>query len=261
MNQLFSPQTIVPQAVYADRPHDSRSATYAHVSTARIMDLIEESGFTLAGASARKVRDATKAGYQKHLLRFRPVDSKLKVIGDSVPEIIVTNAHDGTGGIQIMAGLFRLVCLNGLIVKSADFAAVSLPHRGRDLEAKVITAAYTVIQDSERAAHAVQDWRGLNMARVDQLQFAKQALDLKYPNSERQPIQPFQLLQARRSDDQDNNLWNVFNVVQENVVRGGLRGRIGERTATTRRIRGAEADVSINSRLWGLADTWAKALA
>jgi len=43
-------------------------------------------------------------------------------------------------------------------------------------------------------------------------------------------------------------------------VRGGLRGRIGERTVTTRRIRGAEADVSINSKLWGLADKWSKEL-
>jgi hypothetical protein len=260
MNQIVNHKTFVPAAVYSSTPHDSRSSNYAHVSTERIMNLIETNGFELAGASARRVRKADKEGFQKHLLRFRPIDSKLKVIGDSVPEIIVSNAHDGTGGINIMAGLFRLVCLNGLVVKSAEFATVSLPHRGRDLESKVIDAAYTVIQDSERAAIAVQDWRGLNMNRLDQLQFAKEALDIKYANADRVPVEPFQLLQARRSDDSDNNLWTVFNVVQENIVRGGLRGRIGERTVTTRQIRGAEADVSINSKLWGLADRWSKEL-
>jgi len=261
MNHIPNSRVFVPAAVYAAQAHESRSNNYSHVSTDRIMNLIETSGFKLAAASARNVRKPDKVGFQKHLLRFRPIDSLLTVIGDSVPEIIVTNAHDGTGGINIMAGLFRLVCLNGLVVKSAEFATVSLPHRGRDLEAKVIDAAYTVIADSERAARSVQDWRGINLTRVEQLQFAEQALAIKYQDSERQPIQSYQLLQARRLDDTKTDLWSIFNVVQENVIRGGLRGRIGTRSVTTRRVRGAESDLSINSKLWGLADKWATELA
>jgi hypothetical protein len=262
MNQLVDHKVFVPSAVYAERPHESRSLTYAHISTARIAEVIQDSGFVLRSAAARKVRKADRQGFQKHLLRFVPTNARYTVIGDSVPEIIVSNAHDGTGGINIFAGLFRLVCLNGLIVQSAEFAHVSLPHRGRDLEGRVIDAAYTVIQDSERAALAIQDWQKIELTRQKQLEFAEAAMDLKYgPNTfdKPHPIEAFQILQPRREDDSARDLWRVFNVAQENLIRGGLRGRIGPRTVTTRAVRGAESNLALNRQLWALADSYAKA--
>jgi hypothetical protein len=38
------------------------------------------------------------------------------------PEIVLLNAHDGTSAYQFHAGLFRLVCANGLIVSDATLS-------------------------------------------------------------------------------------------------------------------------------------------
>jgi len=68
------------------------------------------------------------------------------------------------------------------------------------------------------------------------------------------------LLTARRTEDADRtNLWTNFNVIQENVIRGGLRGvRIDTETnrrrrMSTRAVQGIDQDVKLNRALWTLA--------
>ena len=79
------------------------------------------------------------------------------------------------------------------------------------------------------------------------------------------PVQAAQLLTARRAEDSDRtNLWTNFNVIQENVIRGGLRGvRIDTETnrrrrMTTRGVNGIDQDVKLNRALWTLANRMAE---
>lgn len=60
----------------------------------------------------------------------------------------------------------------------------------------------------------------------------------------------------RRPIDDGNDLWRVFNVVQENVMRGGITGRSAKgRASRSRAIRAIREDVRINNDLWQLAVT------
>jgi len=63
------------------------------------------------------------------------------------------------------------------------------------------------------------------------------------------------------------DLWHTLNVVQENVVRGGLHGmqhgvdpngRKTFRRVTTREVRGIDQDVKLNRALWMLAERMAE---
>ena len=63
------------------------------------------------------------------------------------------------------------------------------------------------------------------------------------------------------------NLWGVFNVVQENVIRGGqkgwverldARGRAQTRRASTRAVAGIDGNRDLNRALWTLAEEMAK---
>ena len=63
----------------------------------------------------------------------------------------------------------------------------------------------------------------------------------------------------RRREDVDRSLWTTFNVIQENVVRGGLQGRKRNaegriRRAQTRAINGIDQNVTLNRALWTLAE-------
>ena len=77
---------------------------------------------------------------------------------------------------------------------------------------------------------------------------------MKYDENEA-PITANQLLSTRRIADRNPDLWSNFNRVQENIIRGGLRGRTanGNRT-TTREVKSIDNNVKLNKALWILAD-------
>ena len=71
------------------------------------------------------------------------------------------------------------------------------------------------------------------------------------------------MLAPRRRADVSNDLWMTYNVVQENAVRGGLRGftRDGNgrpRRVQTREVKGIDQDVKLNRALWTLTQKMAE---
>ena len=88
---------------------------------------------------------------------------------------------------------------------------------------------------------------------------------LAMPRSDTEtPIKPQQLLIPRRYDDKANDLWTTFNVTQENVIRGGLRGVVLDeqgrrvRRVSTRAVNGIDQDIKLNKALWVLSQKMAQ---
>ena len=64
-----------------------------------------------------------------------------------------------------------------------------------------------------------------------------------------------QLLEARRPEDQGDDLWRVFNRVQENMIKGGVVGRSPTgRNTRTHGIRAMDNTVRVNQKLWEIAE-------
>ena len=62
------------------------------------------------------------------------------------------------------------------------------------------------------------------------------------------------ILVPRRPEDVGNDLWSTFNVLQENLLQGGiLRRSPSNRLTRTRRITAIGEDVRLNSALWEMA--------
>jgi hypothetical protein len=67
-------------------------------------------------------------------------------------------------------------------------------------------------------------------------------------------VTPEQVVVPRREADARFNVWATYNVVQENLTRGGLSGRaVTVRNTRTRTIEAIRQDVRINNGLWQLA--------
>ena len=62
-------------------------------------------------------------GFQKHLVVFRNNDIIIEgKDNDTVyPQVLLTNSHDGKNAFTFTAGLFRLVCENGLVISTQEF--------------------------------------------------------------------------------------------------------------------------------------------
>jgi len=73
------------------------------------------------------------------------------------------------------------------------------------------------------------------------------------------PITADQLIEARRREDAGNSLWDLLQRVQENVMKGGLRGRTAQgRRMRTREIASIDRGVALNRALWVLAEEMRK---
>lgn len=198
-----------------------------------------------------RVRREDRREYTKHMLRLRHAS---QVNGAEANEIILLNSHDGTSSYQMLSGMFRFVCQNGLVCGDT-FADVRIPHKGNVTE-HVIEGAYEVLHGFERIEHSRDAMRAITLEDGESEVFARSALALKYDGPGKAlPITEGQLLVPRRFYDKHSDLWSVFNRVQENLVKGGLASRSANgRQQQTRPVQGIDQSVRLNRALWLLAD-------
>ncbi len=252
----------VAPSIFADAPHTSRSDRYAYIPTSKVVDGLRDNGFAPVKVQVSRVRQDDKRGFEKHMIRFRHVDAMAKAVGDVFPEVILINSHDGSTSYKLSSGLHRLVCSNGLVVAAGELDEIRVTHTGKNIIDDVISGSFQVLQQSQLGVEVANRWSQLQLTDGEQTALAIGAHHARFADAAGvidTPIEPAQLLRARRGEDRGNDLWNTFNRIQENVVKGGLHG-IGvgtdgrRRRVSTREVKGIDGNVNINKALWKMAE-------
>jgi hypothetical protein len=262
----------VPSA-FAVEPHHSRSARYAYIPTVEVITAMMEEGFKPFEAKQSKTRLADKQDFTKHMIRFRHPDAAREIkVGDSIPEIVLINSHDGSSAYKLMAGLFRLVCSNGLIVADGTINEINVQHKG-NIAHNVIEGSFKIVEEAPKALEQVNRWSGLQLTDGKRQAFGEAARVIRFGDSEgnvKTTITAQQLLAPRRYEDKEPTLWKTTNVLQENIMKGGITGRRQWQTneKTGRRelsrasgmkaVNGIDADAKLNKALWALAERMAE---
>ncbi|AVT12435.1 DUF932 domain-containing protein [Paracidovorax avenae] len=241
----------VAPSIFAEAPHESRSERYSYIPTAAVLTELRKEGFEPFAVTQTRVRDEGKREHTKHMIRLRHAS---QINGAEANEIILLNSHDGTSSYQMLAGMFRFVCCNGLVCGDT-VADVRVPHKG-DVAGAVIEGAFEVLSGFERVKESRDLMRGITLDEGEAEVFARAALALKYDDPNKPaPVTESQVLMPRRFDDRRPDLWTTFNRVQENITKGGLSGRSANgRRQQTRPVQGIDSDVRLNRALWLLAD-------
>ncbi|HBD7023421.1 TPA: DUF945 domain-containing protein [Citrobacter koseri] len=242
-------------SVFGEEKHSSRSERYAYIPTITLLESLQREGFQPFFACQTRVRDQSRREHTKHMLRLRRAG---QITGQQVPEIILLNSHDGSSSYQMLPGLFRAVCCNGLVC-GTSFGEVRVPHKG-DVVEKVIEGAYEVLGVFDRVEEKRDAMQSLILPPPAQQALAKAALMYRF-GEEHQPITESQVLSARRWQDEKNDLWSVFNRLQENLSKGGLSGRSAQgKRSRTRAVNGIDSDIKLNRALWVMAEELQQAL-
>ena len=143
---------LTAPSIFAAHPWEAMSQRYRMAPTIEVVDMLRDKGFLPVRAQQSRARIPGKADFTKHMIRFRPadlIDGPLAV-GDIFPELVLTNAHDGTSAYKFDMGLFRLACSNGLVVKSEDIGGISVRHSGGDdFAQRVIDVTYEVLDQGQ----------------------------------------------------------------------------------------------------------------
>lgn len=236
-------------SVFSEDKHESRSERYTYIPTITLLDNLQREGFRPFFACQTRVRDESKREHTKHMLRLR---REGQITGKQVPEIILLNSHDGSSSYQMLPGLFRAVCSNGLVC-GESFGEVRVPHKGNVVE-RVIEGAYEVLGIFDRVEEKRDAMQSLMLPPPAQQALAKAALTYRF-GEEHQPVTESQLLTPRRWQDESGGLWTIYQRIQENLIKGGLYGRNAKGGRThTRAIKGIDGDVKLNRALWVMAE-------
>jgi hypothetical protein len=252
-------------SIFANTAHSSRSERFAPIPTIDVVRALTREGFSPVGVKQSKASDDRRE-HTKHLIRLRRLDDVTKYhAGDTVAEILLKNANDGSAAYDLMAGLFKILCLNSLVAQTSTMESLRVRHSG-DVANKVIEGTYRVLDTAVAALEAPREWSTINLNRDEQMAFADAAHVARFGDADgnvETAIKPQQLLVPRRTADQAPNLWNTFNVIQENAIKGGLSamGRDANnrpRRSTTRAVNGIDQDVKLNKALFTLASKMAE---
>jgi len=252
----------VAPSVFADAPHGSRSQRYAYIPTSVILSNLLNEGFVCTKAQQARTRIEGKEDFTKHLLVFTRARSDSEI----APSVALLNSHDGSSRYKLLAGILRYACLNGLLVSEGTVGEVSVPHTG-NVVGRVIEGSFEVIEGAQRAIEVASDWKKISLALPERVEFARAASLLRWDGQEQvAPVSPNHLLTPRRYEDRGTDLWTTYNVIQENLVKSGLKGNTRDAAGRRRGVRaltGIDGNVALNRALWsltqGLADLKAAA--
>ena len=248
-------RAIAP-SVFATEQYGAMSSKYAFIPTSNIVTAMRQNGFAPVYAQQSRTRIANKQFFTKHLIRFRS-QQQLTHIGQRLLEMELVNSHDGSSVYSLSFGILELRCLNGLTVADGTVGSIHVKHMGNIVDS-ALNGSFSLLEHAPKVDQTIDLWKQITLNPAEQLDFATAAKSLRYaPNSNMfQAVEPQQLLTARRYEDRRDDLWTVFNKVQENTVRGGLRAaeRVNGRRATTREVTGIDQNVKLNKQLWSLAE-------
>ena len=230
------------------------SDKYAHIPTDRIIDDMQLLGWGVVDAKQVKARKGE--GYQKHLIVFRNNDIQItSEDGDTVfPQILLTNSHDGKNAFTFTAGLFRMVCENGLVVSSREFENMKIRHYGYSFE-ELQDTIKSMVEKLPLTVESLNKFRAVELSQEQALEFAKKALTTRFSDEEINNIQIDlnELLTPTRPQDRGNDLWSVYNVVQEKIIHGMFDYKYGVKSRKARKIKNFKQDLVINEKLYDLA--------
>lgn len=247
-------------SVFADKPFQDRSEKYRFLPTIDVVGEMVKEGFVPVTAGQSKSRRSERGNYTRHVMRFRHLHQMEKPLkkDDELPELVLLNSHDGTSSYQLMAGFFRVVCSNGMVVCSSQMDSIKVRHSGStDLAKQIVDASYEVIGNIGSATMQIEAWKSIQLDKGKQIAYVKTALELRAGALN---ADPDLILNAIRAEDTPENdgqrsLWKTFNVVQEKLIKGGFRAPdINENLRRVRAIKSASEDVKINRMLWTLTE-------
>ena len=243
-------------AIFATSPAPTiKSPKYQFTPTFEVIEHMQDMGYVLTGVKQSKSNVELRKNWGIHITRFQHPDLYIKDpqgMIEARPEVVLINSHDGTRPIQFEMGLFRLVCENGLVIKSQDMGSFRERHTKLNFQ-EVKNLMDEKVSGLQEVVGKISQWNMKEMSDKQRFNFAMDALALRIgTDRQAEQYEIMDILTAKRKVDEQPTLWHTFNTVQENLIKGGFQ--LNNRQA--RAINNPVEDFNLNQGLWQLADSY-----
>ena len=239
-------------ALFTEEPHYEVSEKYHFIPTIDVINEIKQHNWYPTSVQEASVKDESKDGYQRHLVRFRHFDDLLNPKENAV-ELLLFNSHDRSTAFSISAGIYRFVCANGLVIADSVFESYKIKHIG-DRENDVLTAINNITAFKPQLEQKINTLSSIMLSDQEKHSFARSAIPLRFDTH--LEVATDDLLVPHRMEDEHDDLYTVMNVIQENLLRGNISGQNKEtgRKFRSKEITSVSKDVAVNQGLWNIAE-------
>jgi hypothetical protein len=244
--------------VFADAPtNPDVSKKYLFVNTETIIDDLEKLGWLPVQAAQRKGRKEGGTIFSKHMVAFQNPDIKITSADgdDAYPRILLTNSHDGMQAFKFSVGIFRLVCSNGLVVADEQFSDFKIKHKGYTF-GELRNVVRQAVEDLPNRVQVMNDMKNRILTEDEKRKMALDAMLIRAGVKELQYDEETitDILDPKRDADKGDDLWRVFNVIQEKITQGDFHAALtGAKVRKVRKIKSFEKEMKVNKELFKLA--------
>lgn len=261
---------VCPMAFHTAPTNPNVSDKYVQANTATVIDDLSKMGWYPVQAKQCRGKKNSSGVRSFHMVAFqnpnvritKTLDNGEKVV-DTYPRIILTNSHDGFNSFKFMLGLFRLVCSNGLVVCNNQMVDMSIRHINYDFEElrKVVASA---IAEVPNIVNTMNDMRKTILNEEEKVSIAKEVIKIRKGLNSDEMIEVDKeviddILKPLREEDRKHDLWTIFNICQEKMIKGGfsLLSKTNK-MRKQRNITSIKKDTEFNQRLWHTATRYLK---
>ncbi len=251
----------IAPSIFTMKPSNTVSDKYTHIPTERVIDDMELMGWKPVDAKEVKARTKGTQGVQKHLVVFRNDEVVINgQDGDVVyPQILITNSHDGKNAFQFTAGLFRMICENGLVIATDEFEDLKMRHMGYTFEDLQVLIR-GMVEKLPLTVEAMNKMKSVELEEEQMFNLAKSFLDIRVEGTkntyDKQAIED--VLNVQRKKDEGNMLWEVFNRVQENIIEGNFHYKTKSgKVRQARIVKNFKQDLQLNREMFSKAMEYA----
>jgi hypothetical protein len=216
--------TQVLNPVEATKAYIERD-TYGFVNTKDVLQAFGQAGWTPVSQNFGRVNNLERQGFQKHLIRLEnpkfPAIEGLTNANHSKPQLVLLNSHDGTTSLQILWGLIRVACLNGIIA-GTGVNGVRLIH-SKSVVDKLPDAIQYMLDNFEKFRDQITALQGKTLSEAATIELIKGVYNARLANVRGVTHIDYTVPRALRFEDKETDAYTIFNRIQEKLMRGGIR--------------------------------------
>ena len=258
-----------PAAFKTSPTNPNVSERYVQANTATVVEDLAKLGWYPTEAKQCRAKKGSKGIRSFHMIAFQNPEVKIsKMVEnsdgtttemvDSYPRIILTNSHDGFNSFKFILGLVRLICSNGLVLCSDEFANLSIRHINYTFET-LRTVVADIVEKVPYVVSTMNDMKNTIISDDNKKELATAVVKIRKELDDNQQIELdeatiMDILMPVREEDKGDDLWTVFNVCQEKMIKGDFQATgKNDKVRKQRKITSIKKDIEYNQRLWEVA--------
>ena len=246
------------------------SGRYVQANTSTVIDDLAKLGWYPVQAKQCRNKKNSSGIRSFHMIAFQNPNIKItktnddgSSVVDTYPRIILTNSHDGFNSFKFMLGLFRLVCSNGLVVCDNQMVNMSIRHMNYTFE-ELRMIVKNAIEEVPNIVNTMNEMRNIQLTDEQKQELATEVIKIRKGIEENETYEVEQdvvedILTPVREEDKSNDLWTIFNICQEKMIKGGFFNKTNKnKLRKVKSITSIKKDMEYNQRLWLTASRYLK---